>query len=586
MKQMITRALLLVLLFPIKSFAAPYCIALRGNGELVPSHWGALSHTVETFGLPSALAGGSSASISIFLVDSILQNSILKSEEDQKKKTVYLAFLIKSIEGYMQSRLSHPDLKALIDFAMPLTDKKSAIEKLEHALLDLSQDKVENILQALEEVKATKVFYGQSVEKLHKHVLTMDKDSINDWKKFENLVRETHLSISLIGKFDAKNDANLLIRDGVINFSALAELYSHVGEFYSMHGATTTTRSKFKELLNTCAYDSIGKTWQQQVEAKPECQIQLDAVITNYFETAKYKESILDKPMGRGIDAIVTGGLVRGESLKILQNAKKDLEQTFSATAGNIILDEKDISFGYMGSKDRLLKIEQVFTNQDSEISKIDKSTRFLSLGVATWRDGLALSGNEPGLSAYTEGIYNNELMGAIGGWSDLHPTLVLKVSGCDSVVYVTRRGGDTIFGQGLAKRVFNFDNIPWDDLDPYEPNLTKNQKLNNNGREDNKSLWAKMYNLAYDKSSYAYSLAQADAVVCTDWNAFDVTKEIKQLIEDSYTAPIYNPSGLEMSGLVPVHILTEADNIIDAELGYYKYSGCIPLEKSPGFMN
>ena len=33
--------------------AADYCIALRGNGELMPAHWGALASTVEVYGTPA-----------------------------------------------------------------------------------------------------------------------------------------------------------------------------------------------------------------------------------------------------------------------------------------------------------------------------------------------------------------------------------------------------------------------------------------------------------------------------------------------------------------------------------------------------
>ena len=44
----------LVTLFVIslKLNAEPYCLALRGNGEAQPAHWGALANLVEKMGLP------------------------------------------------------------------------------------------------------------------------------------------------------------------------------------------------------------------------------------------------------------------------------------------------------------------------------------------------------------------------------------------------------------------------------------------------------------------------------------------------------------------------------------------------------
>ena len=43
---------------------AGYCLAIRGNGELEPAHWGGMARTVEKLGLPQAMAGGSSGSSS------------------------------------------------------------------------------------------------------------------------------------------------------------------------------------------------------------------------------------------------------------------------------------------------------------------------------------------------------------------------------------------------------------------------------------------------------------------------------------------------------------------------------------------
>ncbi len=38
------------------------------------------------------------------------------------------------------------------------------------------------------------------------------------------------------------------------------------------------------------------------------------------------------------------------------------------------------------------------------------------------------------------------------GGWSDLHPTLVLANLGCEKIVYVTRTGDESGFAIGVAK--------------------------------------------------------------------------------------------------------------------------------------
>jgi hypothetical protein len=555
-----------------------YCLALRGNGELVPSHWGALSHTFETFGLPQTMAGGSSASISTFLVDSIFQNPILKKEKDPQTRALYTAFLIKSVQGYISSQLNTPEWKTFGNFIKGLTAEDGSLQQLDRLLADMSAENTQELITVINEIRQAKIFYGPAIEKFDAKFRNINPLNFKEWYELSNLAAQIRLSISLIGKFDAKNDNNLLIRDGVVNFPAAVELYGRIGLFYSLTGATSTTVDRFKAYLSICGKNSVGKTWTEFIEDKPNCETDLAALIASYKEDSPTTtEAILDQPMGQGLRSIVTAGVVRNQSYRILQDAKKEFETTFSPTAGNVVLNPTDIFFAYAGNKEALLNAEKM-KDSKHRFASIDKSKRFMSLGHTTWREALGFSGNEPGLGAFTTFSQDGEEMAAIGGWSDLHPTLVLKASGCEKVIYVTRRGGDTIFGQGLAKRIFGFDNIAWESLDPYskDPNI---KIYNNNGREvSTNSLWDDMYNLANPNSSFAFSLSEADAVVCTNWNGFDVTKELEPLITDSYRAPIYNPGELTISGLKKVSVISQAENVISPETGYYLYSGCIPL--------
>jgi len=63
-----------VLLATPSHASADYCLALRGNGEAQPAHWGALAQLVENMGLPKAQSGGSSAAVSSFLLENIAAN--------------------------------------------------------------------------------------------------------------------------------------------------------------------------------------------------------------------------------------------------------------------------------------------------------------------------------------------------------------------------------------------------------------------------------------------------------------------------------------------------------------------------------
>ena len=65
-----------VLAVTANASASDYCLAVRGNGELAPAHWGGFAKLVERMGFPKAMSGGSSASVSLFLFDSVSLNPI------------------------------------------------------------------------------------------------------------------------------------------------------------------------------------------------------------------------------------------------------------------------------------------------------------------------------------------------------------------------------------------------------------------------------------------------------------------------------------------------------------------------------
>jgi hypothetical protein len=54
------------------------CAAIRGNGQYLFSHFGALARFTEEFGAFQATVGGSSTSITSFIYESLLMNPGLK----------------------------------------------------------------------------------------------------------------------------------------------------------------------------------------------------------------------------------------------------------------------------------------------------------------------------------------------------------------------------------------------------------------------------------------------------------------------------------------------------------------------------
>ncbi len=220
---------------------------------------------------------------------------------------------------------------------------------------------------------------------------------------------------------------------------------------------------------------------------------------------------------------LITTSIIRGSSAERIANEFSNIygSPLNLLPEGNFFpVPTTDLRFGYWGSSDTLGKIENAIatktlspknrlTNPDflEKLFHNDKTLRFLPLPPTTWRTAITLSPAEPGLSAVSalpEGTLPGPGFSA-GGWSDLHPTLVLNMlPECEQVVYLTRKGNDSEFATNIRARLL--------------------------GKE------------IEGRSILDISVEAADQVICTDWNDFQVTTQLKNLIENSYRAKILNP--------------------------------------------
>ena len=141
-------------------------------------------------------------------------------------------------------------------------------------------------------------------------------------------------------------------------------------------------------------------------------------------------------------------------------------------------------------------------------ISQFDdpKSARFTTLGTPRWRDILTVSPAEPGLSRALE-LPDGRV--SAGGWSDPVPSQVLRAAGCERIVLINRRDGIGGFTTGVAEQL----GATQDDLEAQ-------------------------YNLSDLSSGFSASLATADGVWCTDWDAPD-TLDIAGLAAEGWSAPL-----------------------------------------------
>jgi hypothetical protein len=568
-----------ILFFSNVSLAADYCLSVRGNGELIASHWGAMASVVEKLGLPKAQAGGSSASISIFLLDGIASSKMVKQQPETA------VFLIKSLEGvtyWMKNQKEWQDFASLAVDAQSLGSADWA-QELNKIFTEVDQAAVTSALQVfydnlgriqrnLEVGRKLNLINVESFARLSEAVrqvqtsddLTQAQGALKTAKFYAGELYKTY---EVFGKFNAEADDNLFFRAGIVNFDGLARQAGRIAGFY----ANASSQNKnWNELYTSCSEDLKNKTWSELVEAQPRCQNLLENTIDKFFRTSG--DDFSQKNIGETIVSFpITSVLVDSayrDAKVAMENYHQNLDPEFGKTFS--LTNYDDVRFGYWGRRSALKNIAQNLDYKDA------KSQRFLALSEATWYEALRLSPAEPGLSALREFSSSRKTYLSAGGWPDLTPTLILKAYGCKNIVHITRRGGESLFAQGVAKRLLNLDR-DWSLLRTTPESYDDNWVLNNLGdRSDLSSNWAQLYNVANDSSSYKKSLRMADAILCTDWNQFKITDGPSAMIAHAYISPFYvNKDG----GLFAEEALLQPQLNPKEQhpAGYPEYIGCTP---------
>lgn len=531
-----------------------YCIALRGNGELEPAHWGALARTVEQLGLPAAMSGGSSATISMFLMEAVAAHPLVQNSQNQKQNA---SLLLKSLSGFF-TELQKTELWKDIESLYGTYQKAKNLSLLQQIGVFIAEWQTANAIQAINqaiEIGVLNLKTGQGL---------LDAIQSGDRSKASFIWQEIMQSIKVFGKFDAAGDANLFFRSGIISFEQASVTFGKIASFYAARNEDAVQAELWKKFFDQCAVDSANLPWKELIQKKPACPEIFHSLFQRHFVEKPAKASFQNEQISQFISVYPTTAVLTGSAVKEYRQAARDYAQKLRPDFGKEfrLKDPEDVRFGYWGHPQRLRQISQNLDLSD------EKSRRFLPLGLTSWKKVLSLSPAEPGLSPLKEFTAGEKEYVSAGGWSDLHPVLVLKAAGCQNVVYITRQGGESLFAQGVAKRLLNLDR-DWALLDSSSEKI---KKLNNEGDLiDMESVWSKLYNMANPKSSIQRSLAEASAIMCTNWNAFDVTKQFTELIEDSYRSAYWINSG-KVRKLAPLQpILKE------------KKTGCHPLSTGLG---
>ncbi len=499
------------------------CAALRGNGQLMLAHFGALARITETYGVLDGMAGGSSGSITTFLYESILMNPAVNnchgkpcSKEERARRA---ALLLKAAPEVIEVMKKSPEALAVKE----LMKLKAEISARGIGAL-LEQGNTQAATQALTTLSRSREFgsaWNPEVTRLLQ----------------QGRAQEVYDQIMKFGEFKA-DDPAIFFRPGFINFKSAPYIFGKVADFYAGRGPVNQTA--MASFLDSCAKpESVGKDWWELGEP---CQKKFSKQYTDFrrkYDTAPQFNHRSDDKIGGSLPALVSTSVLEGQTAA--NNFRETREQYLNSRTLNPRVEYNPgwdkIKFGYWGKPSDLSQVQEKMSQSNDA-----KAKKFLSLGEGKWADALKTSPAEPGIASGQE-IDSTHI--SFGGWSDLHPVQALKAMGCTRVIYVTRKGPESSFAVGVARL-----------LGMTQADEDKLFTLKASG----------------EPSSQMKAIKMADAIWCTDWNN-SVATDTKATFQEAYKAPLVTQNEyfqVPMQGS-PARVMAE-----------YKVEGCDGTTASP----
>ncbi|MCX6125637.1 MAG: hypothetical protein NTV34_12965, partial [Proteobacteria bacterium] len=454
----------------------------------------AMAQIVEHYGQLEALAGGSSASVSMFLYESMRMNPTIEAADDELKP-VMMALMLKSFYGSIEVFKNSP-LAASLTMAIEIAKDPKIL-----FAVDFPKEQWMKAGVALAEALQNPNY--RTLINPNIFAMLRNEDHLG-YSSHEFKVNEIMETVRGFGKFTA-TDRKMFFREGLLNFSEVAATIGLMGDFYAGRGVSVA--ANLGPFLNQCGTRalSVGKTWPEIGDRKTSsgktCR-ELFQFAANSFHTDlknrpdKALSSRLKERAGAHTPVLASTSIVDGELASKQFYAADNLYK--SGKNPELPKDFFDsVKFGYWLPAPYETRIV-------SEVKKFSdgKSRKFANLGTqGSWRDVLERSPAEPGLSRFVP-ISANRL--SVGGWSDLHPVQVLRAAGCRKIFYVTRAGEES---------TFTVSSGPIDGTRPPQ-GLAELLGINVTDRKE-------IFDVNNIDSGFGTALEEANAVWCTKWSDY-----------------------------------------------------------------
>ena len=465
---------------------ASTCAGIRGNGQNLFAHYGALARHVEEYGTITCVAGGSSGSITAFLVESMWANPDLHRCGTARCRPVEtdlrMALLLKSVIGLTDAGLFQD-----AELVGALLDRVRAEGVM--ALLD-GDDPAEGVAALARILRDLGPLVNPEVISL---LATSPDPVFHATDIIDGLQKGVNFQV---------DDPRVFLRTSVIDFDRFASLLGSYGSFYAGYGPAD--RAGFARWLDGCAGPGRGLTWAEvAVLAGPDgasCGQAFTALFNTYREAFATTggPNRADDAIGTYLPSFAVTGVLTGDAVHRWEEARA---AWLAAAPIPFEPDFADVGVGWWGRQRELARMGRGLDRRYGDLV----SEQFVALGAPAWREALSSSPAEPGFSP---GVPLGGGQVSVGGWADPLRVTALEAAGAGTVVTINRLGGVG----GFTADVTRLLNATDADLEA-------------------------LYSTTDPTSSFFVGLAAADGVWCTDWDGQGGDPD--RLFDDAYTSPL-----------------------------------------------
>ena len=463
------------------------CAGIRGNGQNLFAHYGALARHVEEYGAITCAAGGSSGSITTFLMESMWANRAMHVCEPRQtcspaERDARYSLMLKSVIGLTDAGLFQD------------------IDTINMLIAGISEENIEDILAGEtpeEGVEALVRLLRDLGPLINPELIELLATSPDPVFHATDIIAGLEKGLQFI-----VDDPAVFLRTSVIDFNEFATLFGTFGSFYASYGPADNLA--FDAWLDTCAVPALGMTWEETVPligpGGVSCGDSFATLFNNFREDFAEQggPNRADDPVGKYFPSFGVTGVLTGEAIDQWEVARA---AWIAAEPIPFEPSFEDIGVGYWGKERELKRMDRVLDRRYTDLG----SNQFVPLGSASWREVLKSSPAEPGFSPAVP-LVSGFL--SVGGWADPLRVLPLEALGARKTIAINRLGG----------------------VGGFTANVTE---LLNATPEDMTAL----YSTTDPESTFYKGLDQSTGVWCTNWDGQE--GDPNMLFNDAYNSPL-----------------------------------------------